>query len=262
MNKLLLGRYIPGTSWIHDIDPRAKLASGVSLIVAILSVGHVYTTAVLWIMTYLIMRLTGIRVRTYIRGVKPLIWIIVFTVVLQIFFTAGGTIYWAWGPLTVSQFGLQQGYLVFTRFVLVILLSTVITLTTRPTDLSDALYDLLRPLRLLRLPIDEFAFMLSISLRLIPDLLDEAQRILDAQRLRGADIGEGSLLRQMRSLIPVVLPLFQSSLNRADRLAYALEVRGFRQGIRRSRFRRFRWQWKDTITLSLVVLFTLGLLLW
>src|SRR5690606_6813573 len=145
-------------------------------------------------------------------GVKPLIWIIVFTVVLQIFFTAGGTIYWAWGPLTVSQFGLQQGYLVFTRFVLVILLSTVITLTTRPTDLSDALYDLLRPLRLLRLPIDEFAFMLSISLRLIPDLLDEAQRILDAQRLRGADIGEGSLLRQMRSLIPVVLPLFQSSL--------------------------------------------------
>ena len=194
------------------------------------------------------------------ENVRPLIWLILFTVFLQILFTAGGTIYVDWGPITISQFGLTNGVYIFSRFVMIIFVSTVVTLTTKPIELTDAINSLLRPLRPLKVPVDDISIMLSISLRFIPTLLDETQKVMDAQRARGSEFGEGSLIRQMKTLVPVFLPLFVSSLNRAEELANVMEVRGYQSSEQRSTFRQLSWNKRDTLGLLFMVLLTLCLL--
>jgi energy-coupling factor transport system permease protein len=259
MNKLILDRYFPGDSWIHHLDPRSKLLSCLYFIFVLFMANNWETYLLLWLFTLFVMYLSGVSFRTYIRGVKPLIWLILFTVFLQVLFTSGGTIYVDWGPVTISQFGLTNGIYIFCRFVMIIFVSTVVTLTTKPIDLTDGINSLLRPLRALKVPVDEFSLMLSISLRFIPNLLDETQKVMDAQRARGTQFGEGSLFKQMKTLIPVFLPLFVSSLNRAEELANAMEVRGYQSGEKRSTFRQLQWKKRDTVCLLLMLVLTIGL---
>lgn len=261
MNQLILGRYFPGESWIHRLDPRAKLFSGVYFIFVLFMANNWQTYSLLLLFTIIVIRISNVRFSTYIRGVRPLIWLILFTVFLQILFTAGGTIYVDWGIITISQYGLINGVYTFCRFVMIIFISTVVTLTTKPIDLTDGINALLRPLRLLKIPVDEWALMLSISLRFVPNLLDETQKVMDAQRARGSEFGEGSLLRQMKTLVPIFLPLFVSSLNRAEELANVMEVRGYQSGKKRSTFRQLRWRNRDSICLIIMFLLTLGLVL-
>ncbi|WP_062353666.1 energy-coupling factor transporter transmembrane component T family protein [Bacillus kwashiorkori] len=260
MNKLILGRYFPGQSIMHQLDPRAKLVAGFYFIFILFIANNWLTYLLLILFTFTVMYLSGISFKTYVRGVKPLIWLILFTVCLQILFTAGGKIYIDWGPITISQFGIINGIFIFFRFVMIIFLSTVITLTTKPIDLTDGINSLLKPLRLFKLPVDDIALMLSISLRFIPNLMDETQKVMDAQRARGASFGEGGLFQQMKALVPVFLPLFVGSLNRAEELANVMEVRGYQSGIRRSSFRKLHWQLRDTISLCIMVLLTVSLL--
>lgn len=259
MNKLILGRYFPGDSWIHQLDPRSKLVSCIYFIFVLFMANNWQTYLLLWVFTLLVMYLSGVSFWTYIHGVKPLIWLILFTVLLQILFTSGGTIYVDWGPITISQFGLTNGIYIFFRFVMIIFVSTVVTLTTKPIDLTDGINSLLRPLRSLKVPVDEFSLMLSISLRFIPNLLDETQKVMDAQRARGTQFGEGSLFKQMKTLVPVFLPLFVSSLNRAEELADVMEVRGYQSSEKRSTFRQLQWQKRDTLCLLFMLVLTIGL---
>lgn len=259
MNKIILGRYFPGESWIHRLDPRSKLLACIYFIFVLFLANNWQTYALLWAFTLLVMYMSGVSFGTYLKGVKPLIWLILFTVFLQILFTSGGTIYFEWGPITISHFGLTNGFYIFCRFVMIIFVSTVVTLTTKPIDLTDGINYLLRPLQKLKVPVEEFSLMLSISLRFIPNLLDETQKVMDAQRARGTEFGEGNLFKQMKTLVPVFLPLFVSSLNRAEELANAMEVRGFQSGEKRSTFRQLRWQKKDTLCLMLMLALTIGL---
>ncbi|WP_226038352.1 energy-coupling factor transporter transmembrane component T family protein [Aquibacillus saliphilus] len=261
MNKLILGRYFPGDSWLHRLDPRAKLLAGVYFIFVLFLANNWETYLVLGLFTFAVMRLSDVKFGIYLRGVRPLIWLILFTVFLQILFTAGGEIYLDWGPITISEFGLINGVYIFCRFVMIIFISTVITLTTKPIDLTDAINILLRPLQKLRIPVDELSLMLSISLRFIPNLLDETQKVMDAQRARGTEFGEGSLFRQMKTLVPIFLPLFVSSLNRAEDMANAMEVRGYQSGEKRSIFRQLYWRRRDTLSLFIMILLT-TLLIW
>ena len=259
MNKLILGRYFPGDSWIHRLDPRAKLLSCIYFILVLFLANNWQTYVLLWLFTLFVMYLSGVNIRTYIRGVKPLIWLILFTVFLQVLFTSGGTVYFEWGPITITYFGLTNGLFIFCRFVMIVFISTVVTLTTKPIDLTDGINSLLRPLRVLKVPVDEFSLMLSISLRFIPNLLDETQKIMDAQRARGTEFGEGNIFRQMKTLVPIFLPLFVSSLNRSEELANAMEVRGYQSGEKRSTFRRLNWKGRDTICLISMLILTIGL---
>lgn len=259
MNKLILGRYFPGDSWIHRLDPRAKLLACIYFIFILFLANNWQTYVILWLFTLLVMYFSGVSFKTYLRGVRPLIWLILFTVFLQVLFTSGGTIYIDWGPITISKFGLTNGVYIFCRFVMIVFVSTVVTLTTKPIDLTDGINSLLRPLRVLKVPVDEFALMLSISLRFIPNLLDETQKVMDAQRARGTEFGEGSLFKQMKTLVPVFLPLFVSSLNRAEDLANAMEVRGYQSGEKRSTFRQLNWQKRDTFCLVFMLALTVGL---
>ncbi len=261
MNNLILGRYFPGDSWIHHLDPRSKLMACTYFIIVLFLANNWQTYALLWFFTFLVMYLSGVRFRTYLKGVQPLIWLILFTVLLQILFTSGGTVYFEWGPITITEFGLTNGIFIFCRFVMIIFVSTVLTLSTKPIDLTDGIHYLLRPLRALKIPVEEFSLMLSISLRFVPTLLDETQKVMDAQRARGTAFGEGSLFQQMKKLVPILLPLFVSSLNRAEELANVMEVRGYQSGKARSSFRQLRWENKDTICLLLMVALTIGLVL-
>ncbi|WP_066192000.1 MULTISPECIES: energy-coupling factor transporter transmembrane component T family protein [Gracilibacillus] len=261
MNKLILGRYFPGNSLLHRNDPRAKLIAGISFIAILFIANNWQTYTILWLFTFSMMRLSGVSFRVYLRGVRPLIWLILFTVMLQLLFTAGGEIYLDWGPITISSFGLINSVYIFSRFTMIIFISTVITLTTKPIDLTDAINYLLQPLGRLKLPVNEISLMLSISLRFIPIVLDETQKVMDAQRARGTEFGEGSLPQQMKKIVPIFVPLFESSLQRAEDMANAMEVRGYQSNKPRSSFRRLSWHGIDTITLLVMVLLTFILIL-
>jgi energy-coupling factor transport system permease protein len=154
-----------------------------------------------------------------------------------------------------------SGIYIFFRFVMIIFISTVITLTTKPIDLTEAIHFLLKPLRIFKIPVEEISIMLSIALRFIPNLLDETQKIMDAQKARGTEFGKGSLFQQMKTLVPIFLPLFVSSLNRAEEVANVMEVRGYQPNARRSSFRKLRWKWADTLSLVIMIFLTVGLLI-
>ena len=145
--------------------------------------------------------LSKIDLGFFVRGVRPLIWLILFTVALQILFTTGGEVYWSWWIFNITEFGLQNGAFIFCRFVLIIFMSTLLTLTTPPLELSDAIEYILRPLKAIRFPVHEISLMLSIALRFVPTLMDETEKIMNAQRARGVDFGEGGLLQKMKAIV-------------------------------------------------------------
>ncbi|TFJ46849.1 cobalt ABC transporter ATP-binding protein [Carnobacterium divergens] len=249
MDKLIFGRYIPGDSIIHRLDPRAKLLASFYFIGIIFLANNWQTYLFLFAFTMATIALSKIKYKFFINGVKPLIWLILFTVVLQVLFSRGGEVYFEWGPIVISQFGLLNGVFIFCRFVLIIFMSTLLTLTTAPLALTDAIEFLLRPLNVVKFPVHEIALMLSIALRFVPTLMDETEKIMNAQRARGVDFGEGNVFQQMKSIVPLLVPLFVSSFNRAEELATAMEARGYQGGEGRTKYRLLKWKRNDTLVI-------------
>ncbi|WP_423188322.1 energy-coupling factor transporter transmembrane component T family protein [Alkalibacterium sp. f15] len=252
MDKLIFGRYIPGDSLIHRLDPRTKLIGAISFIIIIFLANNWISYLALIVFVLTAVKLSGINPKFFINGVKPLIWLILFTVILQILFTSGQTIWFRFGPIIISQEGLLNGVYIFFRFVLIIFMSTILTLTTMPLSLTDAIEFLLRPLNAVKVPVHEIALMLSIALRFVPTLMDETEKIMNAQRARGIDFGEGNIYEQMKSIVPLLIPLFVSSFNRAEELATAMEARGYKGGEGRTKYRQLSWETRDT---SVIVAF-------
>lgn len=259
MEKLIFGRYIPGNSWIHRLDPRAKLLSTILFIFVIFLANNWQTYLLLFAFVLTAVLLSEIKFSFFINGIKPMIWLILFTVVLQVLFTGGGEVYFQWGILMLTSQGLLNGVFIFCRFVLIIFMSTLLTLTTMPLSLTDALEYLMRPLTALKVPVYEIALMLSIALRFVPTLMDETEKIMNAQRARGVDFGEGNVFQQMKSIIPLLIPLFVSSFNRAEELATAMEARGYSGGEGRTKFRKLDWSASDTLVMLMFVLITVAL---
>ncbi|HLQ40159.1 MAG TPA: energy-coupling factor transporter transmembrane protein EcfT [Tetragenococcus sp.] len=260
MNKLILGRYIPGDSLIHRLDPRTKLLTSFYFIAIIFFANNWQSYLLLGVFTLLCVYLSKIDFGFFLRGVRPLIWLILFTVALQILFTNGGQVYWQWGIFRMTEYGVQNGIFIFCRFVLIIFMSTLLTLTTPPLELSDAIEFILRPLKAVRFPVHEISLMLSIALRFVPTLMDETEKIMNAQRARGVDFGEGNLIQKMKAVIPLLIPLFVSSFNRADDLATAMEARGYQGGEGRSKYRILHWHKKDTVSIAIYVVLTIVLI--
>lgn len=255
MDKLIFGRYIPGDSLIHRLDPRTKLIGAISFIIIIFLANNWISYLALIAFVLTAVKLSGIDPKFFINGVKPLIWLIMFTVILQILFTSGQTIWFKFGPIIISQEGVLNGVYIFFRFVLIIFMSTILTLTTMPLSLTDAIEFLLRPLSAIKVPVHEIALMLSIALRFVPTLMDETEKIMNAQRARGIDFGEGNIYEQMKSIVPLLIPLFVSSFNRAEELATAMEARGYKGGEGRTKYRQLSWEIRDTsVMVAFVVL--------
>ena len=259
MNNMILGRYIPGNSIIHQLDPRGKLLSMFLFIFLLFWANNLQTNVLLFAFIFVLMYLTRISVSFYIKGLKSMIFIIAFTTIFQLFATSQGTIFYQWWFFKLTDQGLIQAAIIFCRFILIIFYSTILTVTTTPLSLADAVEKILTPLKIIKVPAHEIGLMLSMSLRFVPTLVDDTNRIMNAQRARGVDFGEGNIIQKVRSIIPILIPLFASSFKRADALAIAMEARGYRGSEGRTKYRRLLWNCRDT--LSIIAILALGLIL-
>lgn len=261
LEKMIIGRFIPGTSIVHRMDPRSKLLFVFLFVVVVFLANNVVSYAILLAFTAFVIALARIRPYFLINGLKPVIFLIIFTLLLHIFFTREGPIIFEWKFIEIYEEGLRMGIFISIRFLVLVLITTVLTLTTSPISITDGLETLLNPFKKLRLPVHELALMMSISLRFIPTLMDETDKILKAQLARGSDLSSGSVKERVQAVIPLLVPLFVSAFKRAEDLAVAMEVRGYRGGEGRTRFRQLSWQMRDTAVLIAFVLLV-GVLLW
>ncbi|MGT2887852.1 energy-coupling factor transporter transmembrane protein EcfT [Streptococcus didelphis] len=259
MDKLILGRYIPGDSIIHRLDPRSKLLAMIIYIIIIFWANNVITNLIMLAFTLIVVLLSKIKLSFFLGGLKPMIGIILFTTMFQVFFNQGGETLVKFWFIRITVLGLSQALLIFMRFLLIIFFSTLLTLTTTPLSLSDAVESLLKPFKVIKVPAHEIGLMLSLSLRFVPTLMDDTTRIMNAQKARGVDFGEGNLIQKVKSIIPILIPLFASSFKRADALAIAMESRGYQGGEGRSKYRLLEWKFTDTI--AILVTISLGVTL-
>ena len=260
MDKLILGRYIPGNSMIHRLDPRSKLLAMFAFLLLIFWANNLITNVLIIAFVFAMVLLSQIRLSFFINGLKPMIGIILFTTFFQVFFTPGASVLWEFWIFKVSIEGLQQALIIFIRFVLIIFFSTVLTSTTTPLSLADGIESGLAPLKRLKVPVHEIGLMLSMSLRFVPTLMDDTTRIMNAQRARGVDFNEGNLIQKVKSVIPILIPLFASSFKRADALATAMEARGYQGGEGRTKYRVLEWKLPDTC--AVIVMILLGVTLY
>ena len=260
MSKIIIGRYIPGNSIIYKMDPRGKIIAAFFFIALIFLANNWITYSLITLFTFAAVFATKLKIKTFWQGVRPLIWLILFTSVLQLFFTTGGKVYWHWGILNISHYGIENSIYIFIRFVMIILMSTVLTLTTTPLEISEGMEWILTPLKYLKVPIGQIALVMSIALRFVPTLMDETVKIMNAQRSRGADFNDGGLIQRAKAITPILVPLFIHSLETAIDLSTAMESRGYRSSEGRTRYRVLSWSKCDLIALIYFVLLV-GLLL-
>ncbi|MGT2926444.1 energy-coupling factor transporter transmembrane component T family protein [Streptococcus cuniculipharyngis] len=261
MDNLILGRYVPGQSIVHQLDPRSKLLAMFIYLLIIFWANNLVTNLLLTLVTLAMILLSKVRLGFFFNGLKPMFGLILFTTLFQLFFTRGGAPLFEFGIIKITDYSLAQAALIFTRFVLITCASTLLTLTTTPLSLADAVESLLGPLRRFGLPVHEIGLILSLSLRFVPTLMDDATRIMNAQRARGVEFSEGNFLQRIRATIPILIPLFASSFKRADALAIAMEARGYQGGDGRSKYRQLSWARRDSLLIMLMILLALSLFL-
>ncbi len=248
LTDITIGQYFPGTSFLHRLDPRVKIVLLFALIVAIFAFDTPGAYAALTGLTLCLAAASTVPMTLLFKSVRPLWWLLAFTFLMHLGGTPGEVIARVW-IFDLTWEGLVKGLFLCLRLVLLILLSSLLTFTTSPLMLTDALERLLRPLRCFGVPAHELAMMMTIALRFIPTLLNETDRVLKAQLARGADLDRGSIVKRMKAFIPVLVPLFVIVFQTADDLAVAMEARCYRGGEGRSRMKPFAWRFADTAAL-------------
>ncbi|MFS0865659.1 energy-coupling factor transporter transmembrane component T family protein [Fredinandcohnia sp. 179-A 10B2 NHS] len=251
---IIIGRYIPGKSLIHQMDPRAKLLLIFFYVFIVFLANTFLTYALLGIYTFTVVLLTKVHIRYIISGLKPILWVIIFTFFLHIFLTKEGLLLFEVGFLEVYEGGLKQGVFISLRLLYLIIMTTILTLTSTPIEITDGMESLLAPFKKLGLPTHELALMMSISLRFIPTLMQETEKIMKAQAARGVEFTSGPIKDRMKAVVPLLIPLFISAFKRAEELAIAMEARGYRGGEGRTKLRKLEWRLLDTLMLLLLLL--------
>lgn len=253
MFNIIIGQYVPGNSVIHRLDPRTKLLT-VFIFVIIIFLANNWTTYGLAVIFCLLgILFSKVPLRFIYKGLKPIILIILFTFILNVLFTKGGHLLVDYGWLHIYEDGLRQAVYISIRLLVIIVTTTLLTLTTSPIDITDGLEILLAPFKKVKLPVHEFALMMSIALRFIPTLLEETEKIMKAQSARGSDFTSGSLKDRVKAIIPLLVPLFVSAFKRAEELAMAMESRGYRGDEGRTHLRELIWSTRDTVLMAFVL---------
>ncbi len=257
---ITLGQYYPGDSKIHGLDPRTKIICTFAYIISLFLVrdflGFAITVAFLSFTIFL----SKVPLRFIFKGLKPIFFIIIFTFTVNMFMTKGETLVEIWF-LTITKEGLYNAFFMGLRLILLIIGSSLLTLTTKPINLTDGIERLLSPFRRIGVPAHELAMMMTIALRFIPTLLEETDKIMKAQMARGADFETGNLLRRAKSLIPLLVPLFISAFRIAQDLAMAMEARCYRGGDSRTRMNAMRFHWRDAMATFAMIGFIAVILL-
>ena len=257
LKDITLGQYFPGNSFVHRLDPRSKILAVVLYIVALFLCKSFVSYGVMFLLLATAIKVSKVPLKSILGGLKPILFLACFTAVLNLFTTPGQTVLFRVWVLTVTLEGVFNAFFMVLRIMMLIAGTFLLTYTTSPILLTDGLESLLSPLKKVGAPIHELAMMMSIALRFIPTLIEETDKIMSAQRARGADFESGNLIQRAKALIPLLVPLFISSFRRADELAVAMECRCYRGGAGRTRLRQLKYQNMDTITLVLFAAVTI-----
>ena len=257
ISDITLGQFFPGVSFLHRLDPRTKIISSIFYIAAVFVANNAVSFLLLLLATLSLIALSRIALSTVLRGVKPLIIILIFTAVLNVFLTKGtGEPLFSFWVITVYTEGIIRAVFMALRVTLLIMgTSVILTYTTSPIALTDGLEALLSPLKRLKVPVHVFAMMMSIALRFIPTLVEETEKIMNAQKSRGADFESGGLVKRAKALIPLLIPLFVSSFSRAEELATAMECRCYRGDKNRTKLVKLTYRGADFIMMASQLLF-------
>ncbi len=242
---ITIGQYYPTNSPIHKLDPRTKILATFAYILSIFVVKEYIGYVLIAMFVYGLTKVAKIPLKFILKGLRAIFIIILFTVVLNIFMAPGDTILYEWGWIKITLEGVELAIKMVSRLVLLIVGSSLLTLTTSPIELTDGIESLLKPFSKIGVPAHEIAMMMSISLRFIPILLEETDKIMKAQMARGADFESGGLIKRAKALIPILVPLFISAFRRADELAMAMEARCYRGGENRTRMKELAYEPKD-----------------
>ena len=255
LKDITLGQFFPGTSFIHRLDPRTKLIMLVVYIVALFTASGWIGYAVVSTFLLSCILISNIPFKSLVRGLKPLVFILVFTAVLNLFFTDGDTVWVEFWIFKITKEGTVRAVMMLLRILMLVAGTFLLTYTTSPIALTDGLESLLSPLKRIRLPVHELAMMMCIALRFIPTLIEETDKIMSAQKARGADFETGNLLQRVKALVPILIPLFISAFRRADELATAMECRCYHGSDGRTKMKLLRYTRWDFET------FVVGILL-
>lgn len=251
---ITLGQYFPGESWIHKLDARVKIIATLLYIIELFIVDNFLGFLIAAVVLGILIAISKVPLSFIIRGLKPILILLMFTFALNIFMVNGEVI-WSWGFLHITKEGIQTAVFMAVRLILLIIGSSMLTLCTRPLSLTDGIERLLSPFKKIGLPAHEIAMMMTIALRFIPTLLDETDKIMKAQQARGADFESGSLIQRAKSLIPILVPLFVSAFRIAQELAMAMEARCYRGGENRTRMNEMKMQSRDFVAFGLQAMF-------
>ena len=261
LNNITLGQYYPADSVVHRMDPRVKILLLIAVIVAIFLAGNLLAFVPVIAFLVIVTKLSKVPVKMMLKGLKPLRLILILTFVLNLFFLQGETVLLDLGFAQIKKEALILAVHYSLRLVLLVLFSSILTLTTPPITLTDGLERLLSPLRVVRFPAHEMAMMMSIALRFIPTLMEEADKIMKAQTARGADFESGNLIARAKAMVPLLVPLFVSAFRRAGDLAMAMEARCYHGGEGRTRLRVLKCGQRDYIACAVMALVIAAILL-
>ena len=248
LKDITLGQYFPGQSVIHRLDPRTKLTMLVVYIVALFLAEGWVSYGLVFLFLAVVIRLSTIPLKSILRGMKPLVMILIFTGVLNLFFTQDGEVLVKFWVLTVTSGGLSRALMMMARILMLISGTFLLTYTTSPIALTDGLEALMNPLKKVGVPVHELSMMMCIALRFIPTLIEETDKIMSAQKARGADFESGSLTDRAKALIPILVPLFISAFRRADELATAMECRCYQGGEGRTKMKQLHYHREDFLS--------------
>ena len=244
LKDITLGQYFPGNSLLHRFDPRSKILFTVLFIAAIFLCKGLVSYGITLLILLMMIGISKVQPRVFLKGMKPVVFIVVCTAILNLFYTSG-TVLWSWGILKITEEGIWKAGFMVLRILMLIACTLLLTYTTSPILLTDGLEKLLRPLKKLHFPVNELSMMMSIALRFIPTLIQETDKIISAQKARGADFDSGNLIQKAKALIPILIPLFISSFRRAEELAIAMECRCYHGDEGRTSLRQLRYAGRD-----------------
>ncbi len=251
LSDITIGQYFPGKSVVHNMDARMKILLTMVLIVLLFLSKNFYSLALMILFVLLTAAASKISLKTIIKGVKPIGIIIVFTAVINLFYGEGEPLFTVW-KFSVTTDGIFNAIFTAARIIILVISGSLLTYTTTPTDLTDAMERLLKPLKYIHVDVHVIAMTMTIALRFIPTLIEETEKITDAQKSRGADIGTGGLVQRIKALLPILIPLFISSFRRASELAYAMECRCYRGGEGRTKMKTVKMRKRDYLALLIV----------
>ena len=250
MNNIALGSYLPLDSIIHRLDPRAKICAMLLMMIAIFLPAGYLGYVVLGICIICVSMLAKLKLSFLWRAMKPMLFMLTFLLIINLLVVREGSILFTIGSFAIYSGAVSQTLYIVVRLALMIMITTILTATTKPLELTLAIEDLLKPFQVIHVPAHEIAMMISIALRFIPTLIEETQRIMKAQASRGVDMENGKLMEKVRAILSLIVPLFVSAFQRAEDLAYAMEARGYIPNRPRSRYKQLKMSGKDYLLLA------------